>query len=72
MIQRKKTNQTTSIIVAISRRLTQDSVPTPTQMSNQGPTYGSVFLTMINMAADDRMPTTTAKAMKRFNEMLPV
>ena len=27
---------------------------------------------MTNMAAEERMPTTTAKAMKRFNEMLPV
>ena len=54
-----------------SQRQAQAGCPTPPQTANQGPTYGRVFLKMTNMAADDRMPATTAKAMKRFNEMLP-
>jgi hypothetical protein len=41
-------------------------------IGHPNPTYGSVFLKMTNMAAEDRMPANTAKAMKRFNEMLPV
>lgn len=48
------------------------SIATLSQTSNQHPTYGSVFLKMTNMAAEDRMPAITAKTMKRFNEMLPV
>ncbi len=44
----------------------------PPRTDIQNPTYGSVFLKMTNMAAEDRMPANTAKAMKRFNEMLPV
>ena len=52
--------------------LTQVSIPATSQTANQHPTYGSVFLKMTNIAAEDRMPAINAKAMKRFNEMVPV